>query len=191
MTRSDAARRISNSGATNLDFQVLGNRAYSLAEQFELLAVAVSQLIEGRTLTFPIRPRVRFGPEAPPPSARAEPHLNWPAFRDAALDAQDYIQRYQGIPARVFVGADPVPPADFMAGLAAAYLAYHRQGRLPLEEGVLLGRNLAPAAERYIAQDSPGLFGGWIIHKEGFRAPKIMELARGQAWTLKPAIRQP
>jgi hypothetical protein len=34
------------------------------------------------------------------------------------------------------------------------------------------------------------LFGGWIIHKEGFRAPKILEVARQQTWTLKPAIRR-
>ena len=43
-------------------------------------------------------------------------------------------------------------------------------------------------AARYVAQDSPELFGGWVIHREGFRAPKIMEVARLQAWTLKPAM---
>jgi hypothetical protein len=42
---------------------------------------------------------------------------------------------------------------------------------------------------RQVAADTPDLFGGWIIHQEGFRAPKILELARLQAWTLKPALR--
>jgi hypothetical protein len=42
-----------------------------------------------------------------------------------------------------------------------------------------------------VAPDTPGLFGGWIIHKEGFRAPRIVEQARLQAWTLKPAMRGP
>ena len=41
---------------------------------------------------------------------------------------------------------------------------------------------------RRIAKDTPGLFGGWIIHKEGFRAPKVLDVARLQAWTLKPAL---
>ena len=41
--------------------------------------------------------------------------------------------------------------------------------------------------ERHVAEDTPGLFGGWVIHKENFRAPKVMQLARLQAWTLKPA----
>jgi len=39
-----------------------------------------------------------------------------------------------------------------------------------------------------VAEDTPGLFGGWIVHEEGFRAPKIVALAKLQAWTLKPAI---
>ena len=44
--------------------------------------------------------------------------------------------------------------------------------------------------EQHIAKDTPQLFGDWIIHKEGFRAPKLLELARLQAWTLKPALRK-
>ena len=45
------------------------------------------------------------------------------------------------------------------------------------------------ATERYVADDTPDLFGGWIIHPEGFRAPRIVEMAKLQAWTLKPAER--
>jgi hypothetical protein len=47
---------------------------------------------------------------------------------------------------------------------------------------------VAVTAERYVANDTPHLFGGWIIHKEAFRAPKILEIARLQTWTLKPAL---
>jgi hypothetical protein len=42
-------------------------------------------------------------------------------------------------------------------------------------------------SERHVAKDTPGLFGDWVIHKAGFRAPKLVELTRLQAWTLKPA----
>ena len=59
-----------------------------------------------------------------------------------------------------------------------------------MEEGVTLGNNLELVPARHVAQDTPDLFGGWIIHKEGFRAPKILEVARLQTWTLKPAIRR-
>jgi hypothetical protein len=88
----------------------------------------------------------------------------------------------------VFIGAHAVAPADFLMALASAYDHYNKTGKLPLPEGVGLGSGLELLPARHIAQDTPELFGGWIIHREGFRAPKILEVARLQAWTLKPAI---
>jgi hypothetical protein len=38
-----------------------------------------------------------------------------------------------------------------------------------------------------VAKDDPKLW-GWVIFPPGFRAPALMELARRQAWTLKPAM---
>ena len=40
--------------------------------------------------------------------------------------------------------------------------------------------------ERYFATD-PSVPFRWPIHPEGFSAPELMELARLQGWTLKPA----
>jgi hypothetical protein len=40
--------------------------------------------------------------------------------------------------------------------------------------------------ERYVAIDAGKAF-SWAIHPEGFSAPNLLELARLQAWTLKPA----
>jgi hypothetical protein len=53
-----------------------------------------------------------------------------------------------------------------------------------------LATNVEVLPARRVAPDTPGLFGGWVIHREGFRAPKILEVARLQAWTLKPARRK-
>ena len=40
--------------------------------------------------------------------------------------------------------------------------------------------------EKYVSTDARGSF-QWPIHPEGFSAPELLELARLQAWTLKPA----
>ena len=80
--------------------------------------------------------------------------------------------------------------AVFLVALAFAYDYYRTNGKLPLEGGATLGKNLELLPARRVAKDTPDLFGGWIIHKEGFRAPKILEVARLQAWTLKPAIQK-
>jgi len=185
---AEIASRLLSPSARGLDFLVLGRRAYSVADQFELLALAVGKLSAGQELRFPLHPEGLLGPGSPPPAPCEKRPLAWPAFRDATQDVLDFIQTRRRVPSRVFIGADAVPPADFLLALAAAYDGYRKQGRFPLEEGLALGSNpeLLPAG--HVAADTPGLFGGWIIHKEGFRAPKIVEMARLQAWTLKPAI---
>ena len=71
-------------------------------------------------------------------------------------------------------------------GLAAAFRQMQAAGKFPAE--VSLGKNVELLPVRQVAKDTPGLFGGWIIHPENFRAPKVVEQARLQAWTLKPAL---
>jgi hypothetical protein len=100
----------------------------------------------------------------------------------------DFLDTQRRVPSRVFVGADPVSPADFLIALAAAYESFRSNGKLPLNEGVSLGNEPEVLPERHVAPDTAELFGDWIIHKEGFRAPRILDQARLQAWTLKPAL---
>jgi hypothetical protein len=64
-----------------------------------------------------------------------------------------------------------------------------REGKV-VEGEVRLGKDVEVLTEKLVAKDTPGLFGGWIIHREGFRAPRVMEVGRWQAWTLKPAVRE-
>ena len=43
---------------------------------------------------------------------------------------------------------------------------------------------------KYVSDDDPKLW-GWVIFPPGFRAPALMELARRQALTIKPALLDP
>ena len=172
-----------------IDFQVVGGRAYSLADQFELLVSAVNRLARQQAPSFPIKCGGMLGPDSTPPRCESR-HLDWPAFRDSVRDAFDFVQREHRVPARVFIGADATAPGDFLVGLARAYAFYRQHGRLPLKDAVDLPSNVSLLPASHVAEDTADLFGGWVIHKQGFRAPKVMELARLQAWTLKPAIRK-
>jgi hypothetical protein len=174
--------------AGGIDIQVIGQKAFSVADQFELFTVAVAQLIEFRKVKFPVAANGLLGPDSLSPTNATE-RVPWPAFRDAVLDARDFIRTHQRVPARVFIGADAVAPADFLVALASVYAARQKDGGLSAE-GISLRRNTVVTPERHVAKDTPNLFGGWVIHKEGFRAPKILEVARLQAWTLKPAVRK-
>jgi hypothetical protein len=185
---AEISGRITRSGVTGLDFQVVGNRACSLADQFEVLTLVMARVVRSQKPQFPIRPAGLLGPDAVAPETRLSsvPPL---AFRDTVLDVADFVVTQHRVPSRVFVGADAIAPADFLLGLASAYQLYLEQGRSPAKVNVQLGHGLEVLPARHIAADSPDLFGGWVIHKAGFRAPKVLELGRLQAWTLKPAIR--
>jgi hypothetical protein len=186
---AELASRLLSGEAKGVDFRVIGNRSYSAADQFELLTTALAKLIAGENLAFPLVSKGLWGPDSTPPTACDLNRIAWTAFRDTVRDLASFIETERRVPARVFIGADAVPPADFLKALAAAYDFRRKSGRLPLEQGVELGKHLELLPARRVAEDTPGLFGGWIIHQEGFRAPKILEQARLQAWTLKPAVR--
>jgi hypothetical protein len=171
-----------------IDMQVLEHRAYSLADQMELLAFSVAKLIAGEKPRFPLVARGLWGPDNLPPSSSGKTHLEWAAFRDATLDLLNYLDVHQRVPSGVFVGADALPPADYLQALANVYVFYRQHGRLPIQEGVEIKGHWELVPARHVGPDTPGLFGGWVIHKEGFRAPKLLELARLQTWTLKPAM---
>ncbi len=185
---SELADRIANRGTNGLDFQTLGNKAFSVADQFELLTLAVSESIEGKRLKLPLKTQGLFGPDSAPPATSGGRQIAWPAFRDATRDVREFILAHQRVPARVFIGPDAIAPADFLVASAVVYQSQRRSSGFP--EQVNLGSSTAIAPMRHIAKDTPNLFGGWVIHKEGFRAPKILEVARLQAWTLKPALRK-
>ena len=180
----EIARRISGGGG--VDYQRIGSRVYSVAEQFELLTLAMNDVLAGRAVSFPLKTVGLMGPEAPPPPSVLT-NLDGLTFRDALGGVLAFVQSERRVPARVFVGADPVAPADFLVAMASAWLLQREQGGFSTGRTVPLGRDMRILPERHVAQDTPGLFGGWVIHKAGFRAPHLMELARLQAWTLKPA----
>ncbi len=186
----ELARRIRDAGGTGLDYQRVGSRAYSVADQFELLTLALNELISGRPLKFPLIGNGLLGPDSPPPASSLRT-LNGLAFRDALCDVCGYIRTEGRVPARVFVGAEAVPPADFLVALAAAWGLHGETGESPTNQDLELGQDTRVLPERYLAKETPHLFGDWIIHRESFRAPKLMELARLQTWTLKPAITKP
>lgn len=182
----ELARRLAAGGGSGVDFQVMGDRAYSVADQFEALTAALARLVTGERVEFPIRIDGLLGPDAPPPAGGAAVSPDRFAFRDAVRDVADFLRASRRVPARVFIGPSAVPPADFLVAMARAYLAADAGGDVvgPLAPNT----EVLPA--RRVAADTPGLFGGWVIHREGFRAPKILEVARLQAWTLKPALRK-
>ena len=96
-------------------------------------------------------------------------------FNKGREDAVDFIEAHKRLPSHVWFGNERLSLADFTATLAGD------QGgpTVAVRRGML-------AFEKYVATDPRRTF-DWAIHPEGFEAPELLELARLQAWTIKPA----
>jgi hypothetical protein len=97
-------------------------------------------------------------------------------FNTAMRDARDFIAHNHRLPNQVFLGAETLSLADFAATLACNAA---QGSEITIKRGNL-------EFERYFSNDPRKAF-AWPIHPEGFAAPELMELARLQGWTLKPA----
>ena len=183
---AEIARRLTDESLEAPDFLTLGDRAFSLADQFEALALALRQLVENKPVSFPIRLSGLFGPDAKCGRTENGASYSGATVARAVSDAAEFAQLNRRVPARVFIGPDPVEPLQFLVWMAGLYQAQATRHQWPDQLPPVRTIQLGPA--RYVAKDTPELFGGWIIHKEGFRAPQILEVARLQSWTLKPVV---
>lgn len=96
-------------------------------------------------------------------------------FERARLDAVGYISAHKRLPHTVWAGSQPISLPDFAATLAADTGGPTVQ----IRKGVT-------AFERFVAADTDKNY-GWVIHPKGFNGSPLLEQARLQAWTLKPA----
>ncbi len=182
-------QRIVDQAPTGLGAQTVGEKVLSPADQFECLTLAVKQMVDTGMARYPVRPGGLLGPDSPPPAIHHPTEISALAFRDTLRDVENFIRTQNRVPSRVYIGPDSIPPADFLVTVASAFLAMTTQGSFSTNAPFSIPVGITNSLERFIAPDSPSLFGGWIIHREGFRAPRVVEIARLQAWTLKPARR--
>lgn len=172
---------------TEITFQRYDGYALSAADAFVLLNSYLAGMVEGGVAPGDVGTVSVFGPARAhlPPAGRSRPtELPWSGFSAAARDAARFIRDNNRLPDEVWIGVDSLSPADYLATLAGVIDELIASGRPPARVRVREGRF---TADRYVAADSENLW-GWVIFPEGFRAPKIMELGRLQAWTLKPAV---
>lgn len=122
-----------------------------------------------------------YGPvRRPPTDIAVHEVVLTDAFLEAAADVRRYLHYHGRVPDSVWLGARRLAPADYLVAAADLLRALLAAGEVPAEVRVRGGRI---AAERHVR---PAW--GWIVFPEDFDAPAILELARLQTWTLKPAV---
>ncbi len=184
---NDEIRTLARGVGSGVTFQQLDGLSVSAAEVFWLLQQeAMKRSDPGKqadgyvtisALDGPARPFAVSGRPAPP---RTVP---WASFAATVADVDGFCRSRRRVPDEVWLGAVPIPPETYLATIAALLEETAEKGRHPEQVRIMPGTF---TAAKYVAQDSGSLW-DWVIFPEGFRAPAVMELARLQAWTLKPA----
>jgi hypothetical protein len=111
--------------------------------------------------------------------------LSWADFAGSCIDAAKLIDVNGRIPSKIDVGDITLGPASYLATAIEA-LRLIAEGRQPpqtisVQEGAL-------DTAQYVNEEGARDAWRWAIFPEGFSAPKLVSIAKLQAWSLKPAL---
>ncbi|HMV48961.1 MAG TPA: polysaccharide deacetylase family protein [Blastocatellia bacterium] len=177
-----------------IGFQQINNFTLSAADSFGLLTEAYLSQLDGKRSPLKLKPL--YGPArtfSPSVGGSKPETVRLVEFSETVRDVARFIQTHGRVPDEVWIGAQSISPQDYLATLGALIEAEARLAAMSGQINANATLSVAPirkgvfTADAHVAEDSPKLW-GWVIFPEGFHAPKIMELARLQAWTLKPAV---
>lgn len=170
----DEVRAIGRAFQKRLSYVELDGRVVSAGEGLVALAAFVAGA-DG-----PVMTQFAYGPASRAQRYSSEGAFSTEAIRAAAADLVDIVGDSEQLPSVIWVAGQPVCLEDFAVTLASVVTSPRDLKEVALCRGRL-------EAERYVADDRPGLW-GWVIFPEGFNAPAMMEIAKLQAWTIKPAM---
>jgi len=124
-----------------------------------------------------IEPRFVEGPAGEGKTIYTAGSVDRRRFDKAKAETIAFVKAHGRLPASVWLGSDTLSLEDFAATLASDAGG---KGAVAIKKG-------NPEFRDYVAKDPEKTY-GWVIHPKGFRAPELLDLARLQAWTLKPAV---
>ncbi len=177
-------KMVAEAVSDNVNFQKREGYALSVAEVLLLLNRYVAEEGRGRQILGVTLKNSPYGPSSPSPALVDAITADWSQVTRTAADVDDFLAKQERVPGTVWLGSVGVPPEAYLRGIAKTVA--------DLLDGMEAPKTVEfqPAkltTVKNVADDDPKLW-GWVILPPGFHAPALMELAKRQAWTLKPAI---
>ena len=159
-----------------LSYRRVEDRLYTAAEQLACVAWVLSGVKGTFHLPSPLGPDERC-------ATTASGRVAWDTLVSAARFVRDVVVRTGRLPGRIPLGDVVVSPETFLCTAALAARAMLEQAPLPDEVPLIHG-------ELLLSREVPERMDwSWIPFPAGFEAPRLLELARLQTWTLVPAER--
>jgi hypothetical protein len=176
--------KIARKVGEEITFQTHGDHALSASEVLDLLNRYVILRGSGKGLEALSLSSTPLGPTGRVTPLEETVTTDASQFLRTAADVGEYLRKHGRVPSAVWLGSTPVPPEAYLATLAKVALELLAGRPIPAKIEVKPARL---AAARHVQADNPSLW-TWVIFPPGFKAPAMMELAKKQAWTLKPAV---
>jgi hypothetical protein len=177
-------KKIATTVGDEIGFQKHGDYTLAASEVFDLLNRYVAMTAAGKKVESLMLEGTPLGPTS------LVARMSEPVTTDASqitrtsADVAEYIRKHGRLPGAVWLGSTAVSPDAYLKALAKVALELLAGRAVPAKI------ELGPAklgAMRYVSEDKAELW-TWVIFPPGFRAPAMMDLARRQAWSLKPAL---
>jgi hypothetical protein len=170
---------------SNVSFQTGDNFNLSASEVFYVINKFLAGMIQRQGTNALMLDRTPYGPDCATEPLSSKLVVLWGQVARTVLDVQDALEKTGRIPSAIWLGSQSVPPESYLVGIAQAAQSLLQKAEPP--DSITFAPARLAAAD-FVADDSPDLW-DWVIFPHGFRAPKLMSLAKLQAWTLKPAIK--
>jgi hypothetical protein len=180
-------KAIAEAVGDEINFQKEKGYALSASEVFLLLNTYVAGRSRGGQVGGLELKEMPYGPTATAPEPQEAVTTDWSQFSRTSADVAGYVHKHCRIPSAVWLGSQAVTPEAYLRALAlvARDLLDGKEPPATIEV-----KPAKLAASKYVSADDPKLW-GWVIFPPGFKAPALMDLAKRQAWTLKPALLSP
>jgi hypothetical protein len=176
--------KIAKSVGAEINFQKHEDWTLSAAEVFELLnryVAAKAQKKDVSELTLAFSP---LGPTSKLATLEEKHTTDESQFLRTSIDVAEYLSKHRLLPGAVWLGSTAVPPEAYLRSLAQVATTLLAKEKIS-EKIVIEPTKVLPS--KYVSADDPKLW-GWVIFPPGFKAPHMMDVAKRQAWTLKPAL---
>jgi hypothetical protein len=170
-----------------ITFQVYEDYSLSASDIFYLLNSLVSQYASNGSIGEVVLADTPYGPASQTYGAAILAWAiksGWSQFSRTSIDVKEFMTSHRSIPNAVWFGSAAVTPEAYLWALAEVTQALVSGGRPP-DVVTVLPAELAAA--QYVAKEASAIW-EWPIFPPGFHSAHLMELARLQAWTIKPAI---
>lgn len=181
-------QEIASTAAAGATFCTARDYALSAAEILVVLNKFVASIARKRSSEPILLQRSVLGPSSDPPEFAGSLELTWGEFTRTVLDVADQLERTHQVPVAVWFGSAAVPPESYLSALSSVSSTLISQGEPPAKVTV---NPAVLAAAHYVAPDDLPKLWDWPIFPKGFHSAHLMDLARLQAWTLKPALLRP